>query len=107
MGRVRNFTREDKTDFYTAAMNTPIQGAEAEVMLAALARLPEALDKVDGMPVNCVHDEILVECPKEATEDVETALRTCMEEAMRDVFPKATLKNLVEVGSGPTWADTK
>lgn len=107
MGRVRNFTREDKADFHTAAMNTPIQGGEGEVMLAALALLPDALDPLDGLLVNCVHDEILVECPEASAGDVETALRDCMERGMRAVFPDASLNGLVEAGHGPTWADAK
>jgi DNA polymerase-1 len=107
MGRVRNFTREDKDDFHTAAMNTPIQGAEGEVMLAALAHLSEALPPLDALLVNCVHDELLVECPEENAGRVEAALRGCMERGMNDVFPNATLKGLVEVGYGPSWGAAK
>jgi DNA polymerase-1 len=107
MGRVRNFTREGKAAYHTAAMNTPIQGAEGEVMLAALARLPALLDPLSGLLVNCVHDELLVECPAGAAEEVVGAVRAAMEEGMRHVFPNASLRNLVEAGTGPTWADAK
>lgn len=107
MGRVRDFAGERKHEFFTAAMNTPIQGAEGEVMLAALALLPKAFDPLDALVVNCVHDEILVECPEANVPAVAAALRDCMERGMRRVFPKATLKNLVEVGHGPTWGDAK
>lgn len=107
MGRVRNFTREEKDNFHTAALNTPIQGAEGEVMLAALALLPKALDPYDALIVNCVHDELLVECPDEHVAAVAKALRDCMEQAMLRVFPKATLKGLVEVGHGPSWGAAK
>jgi DNA polymerase-1 len=107
MGRVRNFAREDKDDFHTAAMNTPIQGGEGEVILAALALLPEALDPLDGLLVNCVHDEVLVECPESTATGVEAVLVDCMKRGMQHVFPAASLKGLVEVGHGPTWADAK
>lgn len=107
MGRVRNFTREDKDNFHTAAMNTPVQGAEGEVMLAALALLPEALDPFDALLVNCVHDEVLIECPEEHAEAVMSALKDCMERGMRRVFPKATFKGLVEVNHGSNWGDAK
>lgn len=63
MGRVRNFTREEKEQTYTVAMNNPVQAGEAEVMLAALGRLWKALEPLDAHLVNCVHDEILCECP--------------------------------------------
>jgi DNA polymerase-1 len=107
MGRVRNFTREDKDNFCTAALNTPIQGAEGEVMLAALALLPKALEPFDALLVNCVHDEVLIECPEEHVDGVMSALKDCMERGMRRVFPKATLKGLVEVGHGPSWGAAK
>ncbi len=106
-GRVRNFTRENKQDYHTAAMNTPIQGGEGEVMLATLARLPQALQPLGGALVNCVHDELLVECPPESVEEVSVAMRECMEQGMRQIFPKATLEKLVEIGHGPSWAETK
>jgi len=107
MGRVRNFVREEKDFFHTAAMNTPIQGGEAEVMLAALGLLPDALKPLGAVPVNCVHDELLVECPEENVEAVTEALRHCMEQAMLRVFPKATLRGLVEASHGPSWAAAK
>jgi DNA polymerase-1 len=107
MGRVRNFTREAKREFHTAAMNTPIQGAEGEVMLAALALLPKALDPFDGLLVNCVHDEVLIECPEGNVDAVAAVLQECMEQGMLYVFPKATLTGLVEVAHGPSWGTAK
>jgi DNA polymerase-1 len=107
MGRVRNFTREDREQTYTVSMNTPVQGAEAEVMLAALGRLPKALEPLDAHPVNVIHDEILCECPAEKADEVAVALRGCMEDAMRDVFPSASLTKLIDIGIGPNWADAK
>lgn len=107
MGRVRNFTREQRKETYTVAMNNPVQGGEAEVMLAALGRLWKPLEPLDAYLVNCVHDEILCECPAENAEEVARTLRECMEAAMRDVFPTASLTKLVDVGVGPNWADAK
>jgi DNA polymerase-1 len=107
MGRVRNFVHEDNDNFYTAAMNTPIQGAEAEVLYAALALLPDALESHGAYLLNAVHDEILVECPEGNVDAVEHVLLTSMKEGMRRVFPSATLTGLVEVGHGPTWGDAK
>lgn len=107
MGRVRNFTREERQQFYTVSMNTPVQGGEAEVMLAALARLPKALEPLDAHLVNCVHDEILCECPPKNAKKVARVLRETMEAAMLDVFPKASLTKLVDVGIGENWAEAK
>lgn len=107
MGRVRNFVREDKEDFHTAAMNTPVQGGEAEVLYSTLALLPAALEPHGAYLLNAVHDEILVECPIDNVSAVEQAMRDCMEKGMRRVFPNASLNGLVEVGHGPTWGDAK
>jgi len=107
MHRVRRYTGPHARDFHTKAMNTPIQGGEAEVMLAALALLPEALQPLGAVPVNCVHDELLVECPKDKADAVESALRCCMEQGMLRVFPRATLNGLVESARGANWGDAK
>ncbi len=42
-GRVRDFSKEPKGYSYTQALNTPIQGGAAEVMLATLACLDKHL----------------------------------------------------------------
>jgi len=61
----------------------------------------------DGHLLNAVHDEILVECPGDRVAAIAHALRPCMEEGMRRVFPNATLTGLVEVGHGQSWGDAK
>jgi DNA polymerase-1 len=107
LGRVRNFVAEGTSNTYTAAMNTPIQGGEAEVMLSALGRLPSALAPYKAFPVNCIHDELLVECAAEQAPAVIEAVRDAMEHGMLDVFPRASLNGLVEIASGLSWADAK
>jgi DNA polymerase I-like protein with 3'-5' exonuclease and polymerase domains len=47
-GRVRDFSIEGRGYRYTEALNTPIQGGAAEVLLAALARLEDALAGLDA-----------------------------------------------------------
>ena len=106
-GRWRSFVKEGLDNFYTQALNTPIQGGEAEVLLASMATLHVTLDGLDAKMVNVVHDEIVVECAVENLNAVEMALKTAMESGMREVFPNAPLHGLVEVHHGPNWYAAK
>ena len=70
-----------------AAMNTPVQGAAADIIKIAM---------------NAVHDELIVEAPEEEREQVETLLRRCMENAASLRVPL-----IADVHSGHSWYDTK
>ena len=77
------------------------------MLLAALAQLEAHLDGLDALLVNTVHDEIVLEVGETDAEHAAAALETAMVEGMQMLFPNATTKGLVEVHSGPTWADAK
>ena len=55
--------------------------------------------------VHMVHDEIVLECPKEHVEDVKTLLSAKMVEA-GEVFLK-NVPVVAEADSGPNWAEGK
>ena len=63
LGRQRGFCSSQEGDNFSAtkAYNTPIQGGAAEVMLAALGRLPDLLSSLDAKPIAVIHDEVIVE----------------------------------------------
>lgn len=108
VGKVR---RLNDKNFYSCSLNTPVQGGGAEVMLYALVSLHEAYEKElpEASIVNCVHDELLVELPrdKDKIELAAKLMKREMKRAFRTVFPKATLKNLIEVKLGTTWQKCK
>ena len=106
-GRVRDFSRESGGYRYAEALNTPIQGGAAEVLMAALARLPGYLGDLDAKLVNTVHDEIVLEVVDNDVARAKTALEKAMIEGMLTVFPRASTKNLVESKSGKNWAEAK
>ena len=54
-GRIRDLSKE--SNWYTEALNTPIQGAEAEIMQEALA----SLNGIENSLVNLIHDELVFE----------------------------------------------
>ena len=106
-GRVRDFSKERKGYSYTQALNTPIQGGAAEVMLATLACLDKHLSGLDAKLVNIVHDELVLEVAEERVEVTKKAVEHAMVEGMLKIFPAATTVDLVEASDGPNWAEAK
>lgn len=91
------------------AMNHPVQGSAAEVMLYSLVHVDNAIKEgvIPGKLSNCVHDEILIECTPDRAEDVSKGLELCMIEGFKDVFPKGVTRGLVEAKSGKSWGEAK
>jgi DNA polymerase-1 len=106
-GRVRTFKRKRGKSYYTAFLNTPVQGGAAEVMLAALAALDRRLKGLDAKLVNVVHDEIVLDVAADQAQAAKTAVEEAMVEGMLSVFPRADCNGLVEAHSGCNWAEAK
>ena len=106
-GRIRDFTKEPNGYQYTEALNTPIQGGAAEVMMATLACLERQLEGIDAKLVNVVHDEIVLEVAEQDTEGAKEAVEKAMVEGMLAMFPSASTEGLVETKSGENWAEAK
>ncbi len=87
-----------------AAMNTPVQGTAADIIKLAMVRVSQALEK-EGLKAQLilqVHDELLIEAPREEEETVKNILRQCMEQ----VFP-LRVPLVAEVKTGESWYETK
>ena len=84
------------------ARNMPIQGTSADITKLAMVYLHEALEGSGAFLVNCVHDELLVECPAQTAADVAQCVKATMERAMAAVVP--TVPPLADVRVGPTWS---
>ncbi len=106
-GRVRTFKRKPGKSHYTQFLNTPVQGAAAEVMLSALSALHRRLRTIDAKLVNVVHDEIVLEVAADQVTAAKTAVEEAMVEGMLAIFPRATCNGLVEAHAGPNWAEAK
>jgi DNA polymerase-1 len=74
-------------------------------MIATDRALREA--NIDGGLVLSVHDELVLEVPEDRADEAAGLLRRFMEVAFAEVFPKAPLNGLVELGRGRTWAEAK
>ena len=87
-----------------AAMNTPVQGTAADIIKLAMVRVHDRLKK-EGLKARLilqVHDELLIEAPKEEEETVTRILRECMEQVFSLSVPL-----VAEVKTGESWYDTK
>lgn len=102
-GKLRRLP-EDNT--FGNSMNTPVQGGAAESMKYALVHLRPKLLGI-GKLINCVHDDILIEAPKENIEQVTKVTVDSMTKGFLDVFPGAVTNKLVKVGVGNNWAEAK
>ena len=80
------------------AINTPVQGSAADIIKVAMIELDEALSGTSARMLLQVHDELLVECPKEDSDRVAQTMRSIMEGAFSLQVP---LK--VDVGIGDNW----
>ena len=107
LGRKRCFSTSHEGDYSSAtkAYNTPVQGGAAEVMLAALGKLPNLLSGLDAKPIAVIHDEVIVESSLGDAPKVIKALEEVMVQGMLDVFPTASTLGLVEANMESSWAD--
>lgn len=102
-GKLRKLP-EDNT--FGNSMNHPVQGGAAEVMSHALIRINDEIQHL-GILVNCVHDEVMVECHESVGESVKSIIEECMVLAFKDVFPYGVTKGLVDAKIGNSWGDAK
>ena len=91
----------------TEALNTPVQSSAAEVLLAALGRLPHWLRGLDARLVLHCHDELLLDCAEQDAPAAAAALTGCMAEAWQRLFPEAAMTGICEAHSGSNWAAAK
>ena len=86
------------------AMNSPIQGTAADIMKIAMLRVKKAL-KERGLQTKIllqIHDELLLEAPKEEEEIV----RNILEEEMKGAAGLAVTLE-VDIHSGTDWYEAK
>ncbi len=86
------------------AMNSPIQGTAADIMKMAMIRVDRRLREL-GLKARIilqVHDELLVEAPRQEAEQVKALLAQEMAGVAEFSVPLA-----VEVGVGDNWLDAK
>ncbi|TMN21146.1 DNA polymerase I [Lentibacillus cibarius] len=98
----RNFNRRSFAE--RTAMNTPIQGSAADIIKKAMIDLSEKLkdEKMDARMLLQVHDELILEAPKEEIEHLKELVPAIMEHTVDLNVP---LK--VDYEYGDSWFDAK
>jgi DNA polymerase-1 len=86
------------------AVNTPLQGAAADLIKLAMIRIDRALQerKLRSRMLLQVHDELVFEAPPEEVESLAAMVKQEMEHAHEFAVPL-----VVEVGIGENWRDAK
>ncbi len=106
MGRrlnLRPLLARDPAAATRVAKNMPIQGSNADLVKLALAEVGARLSHfTDAAVVNCIHDEILVQCAKGDADGVADALRSGMLAAARRLHPDVPAQ--VDLHRSPTWS---
>ena len=87
-----------------AAMNTPIQGAAADIIKLAMVRVDKRLrqEGLEARLILQVHDELIVEAPEAEREQVTLLLKEEMEAAAA-----LRVKLVADVNWGYNWYDAK
>ena len=86
------------------AINAPIQGTAADIMKIAMLKIPPALKKakLSGKMLLQVHDELVLECPKEELEKTAKVVKETMAEAYELDIPLST-----EARYGANWGEMR
>ncbi|MDD3831883.1 MAG: DNA polymerase I [Clostridia bacterium] len=87
-----------------AAMNMPLQGTAADIIKIAMINVDNRLkrDNLKSSLIMQIHDELVIDCYSEETEQVKTLLKEEMENAIQ-----LNVKLTVSVGSGSNLYDAK
>jgi len=86
------------------ALNTPIQGTAADIIKAAMVKVHQRLkeEKLKSRLILQVHDELIIEAPKDEEQKVKELLQKEMENVIELNVP---LK--ADTASGHSWYDAK
>jgi DNA polymerase-1 len=93
----------------TLAVNLPIQGTAAEIVMEAMALLHQRLPACPGNArlLMQVHDEFILEVDEdaEAVAQLKELLETCMREGFEALLPSAPTVALCDIADGASWAE--
>jgi DNA polymerase-1 len=83
-------------------VNFPIQGTAADILKRAMLALYPQLEAGRARMILTVHDELLIESPREDADGVAETVRDAMQGAVQLAVPLT-----VDVGIGPNWREAK
>ena len=89
------------------AVNFVVQGTAAEIAKMALVGVYRALEGFDADLVLQVHDEFVIECAEDQTDEIVPVVKAVMEDIRVDGPPVLDVPLKVSVGVGKNWSDAK
>lgn len=92
----------EEAQLLRSAANAPIQGSSADIIKVAMVKLDEVLQNYQARLLLQVHDELVLEVPREEWPSLESKIKTTMEKAV-----PLTIPLLVEIKAGQNWMETK
>lgn len=109
-GRIRKIPELNSPIYTTCqfgervAMNSPIQGSASDIIKLAMIKVSNCLQKQNlcAKLILQIHDELIIDAPKEEVEKVKQLVKDCMENIVKLDVPL-----LAEPQSGKTWFDAK
>ena len=109
LGLIRDYGTQGSGYLGGQAPNVVIQGSAGEVMLSAIARLPEYINGDGTRVYSTIHDELILSVPEGSEDKAKEALEGTMVQGFEDVFPEFgnMTKNLVEAKMGRNWNEVK
>lgn len=99
---INSTNRQEKSFAERMAINTPIQGAAADIIKKAMIEIDEELDQFDAKMILQIHDELIFEVKKSEAEKLKKFVIKKMEGAIKLKVP---LK--VDAHIGDNWYDLK
>jgi len=99
---INSRNKTEKAAAERVAVNTPIQGSAADIVKTAMLNLDRALNAA-ASPAKLllqVHDELILECPKDAAKETSALVKKEMENAVKLNIPLR-----VSVETGKRWGD--
>mmetsp|Transcript_4244 Transcript_4244/g.6316 ORF Transcript_4244/g.6316 Transcript_4244/m.6316 type:complete len:828 (-) Transcript_4244:169-2652(-) len=112
MGRYRTVSgiwskdQKVRSHYLRAAINTPIQGGAADIVMMAMLNIRNStsLAQLGYRLLLQIHDEVILEGPKESADEALQLLKECME----NPFEQPLLVDLVvDAQSAETWYEAK
>jgi DNA polymerase-1 len=96
----RNQTTRNREE--REAINAPIQGTAADIMKLAMLKVPGAIEDagLSGKMLLQVHDELVLECPKDEIPQTAAVVQDVMENVYKLSIPLKT-----DARCGPNWED--
>ncbi len=85
-----------------AAYNMPIQGSAADIIKLAMIKLAPKLKELGAAMLLQVHDELIVETPKDKIEQTKQLIKETMENAYELKVPL-----IADLGLGDNWLEAK